>query len=186
MAYLLIFFAELLILFTLSKTLTNLLFGFFYGTTRSKKASIYLMSILFLPGTLIHELAHGFMATLLFVPVGKMELLPKLVGNNLKLGSIEIERTDPVRRLLIGAGPFIFGVFILLGIFLYGARADLFTNQLFIIIAGYAVFEIGNTMFSSKKDMEGALELILAVLAIVLILYFWASGCRRLMQTLFS
>lgn len=130
------------------------------------------MSALFLPGTIIHEMAHAFMAIMLFIPVGKMELIPKLVGNNLKLGSVEVGRSDPIRRLFIGAGPFIFGVALLLGLFFYGARNQLFAHHLYIITSCYAVFEIGNTMFSSKKDMEGALEVILALLGIFVVLYF--------------
>jgi hypothetical protein len=171
MVYFLLFFAELFILFSLSKKLTNLLFSWFHKITRSTKVSIYLMSILFLPGTLLHELSHALMALLLMVRVGKMELFPKLHGQNLKLGSVEVEKSDPLRKLLIGMGPFLFGTILLLGIFFYGARAELFTNYIFVFTALYGVFEIGNTMFSSKKDMEGALEVIVALFAIAGILY---------------
>jgi hypothetical protein len=169
--YFALFIGELLLLFTLSKNLTNLLFNFFHKITKSIKLSTYFLSILFLPGTLIHELSHALMATLLFAHVGKMDLIPKLVGTNLKLGSVEIGKTDPIRRLLIGMGPFLFGTLIIIGIFYLGAFYQLFTNYIFIAAAGYAVFEIGNTMFSSKKDMEGALEVVIAIFVITLILY---------------
>ncbi len=167
-----IFLSELFILFLLSRSLTNLLFTFFYRTTKSKKISVYLMSIIFLPGTVIHELAHALMAVLLRVHVGKMEFIPKLMDNNLKLGSVEIGKTDPIRRILIGMAPFIFGTSILLGIFFFAVSYNLFANLLFVIVIGYCVFEIGNTMFSSKKDMEGALEVIAALIFITLVLYF--------------
>jgi hypothetical protein len=171
MVYFTIFICELFLLFALSKKLTNLLFNFFHRITKSIKLSTYFLSILFLPGTLIHELSHALMATLLFTHVGKMDLIPKLAGNNLKLGSVEIGKTDPIRRLFIGMGPFLFGTMIIICIFYLGAFYQLFTNQIFIIAAGYAVFEIGNTMFSSNKDMEGALEVVIAILVITLILY---------------
>ncbi len=171
MLFVLLFFIELLILFVFSKTLTNLLFAFFYKTTKNKKLTIYSMSILFWPGTLIHELSHAFMGILLQVPIGRMEFMPKLVNNILKLGSVEIAKTDPIRRILIGTAPFFFGTSILLGIFFYAVQNDLFSYQSSIIVIGYLVFEIGNTMFSSKKDMEGALEVIVALIAISIIFY---------------
>ncbi len=167
-----IFFIELFTLFILSRFLTTLLFNFFYKTTRNKRISVYLMSFLFLPGTFIHEVSHAFMAVLLQVPVGEMELLPKLIDNNLKLGSVQIAKTDPIRRFLIGTAPFLFGTAILIGTFLYAVQNDLFSYKLSVIVISYLVFEIGNTMFSSKRDMEGALELILTLIFIALVLYF--------------
>lgn len=130
------------------------------------------MSLLFFPGTLIHELSHAFMAVVLQVPVGNMKLFPQIVNNGIKLGSVEIAQTDPLRRLFIGLGPFLFGTILLIATFFYAASNQLFENKLFILIAFYTVFEIGNTMFSSKKDMEGAFELVITIFIILLILYF--------------
>lgn len=166
-----LFLIELLILFLLSKNLTNHLFNFFYRTTKSKNLSIYLMSLLFLPGTVIHELSHMFMAIILQIPVGHMELMPKLIGQDLKMGSVQIAKSDPLRRVMIGMAPFLFGVSIIIGMFFYVSKNNLFNNQLFILILSYLVFEIGNTMFSSKKDMEGALELSLLIAIMGIILY---------------
>ncbi len=171
MLYLFLFLAELLVLFLLSRTLTNLLFAFFYKTTRSKKISIYLLSALFLPGTIIHEFAHAIMAALLQVNVGRMKFVPRLNGDNLKMGSVEIGRTDPIRRILIGTAPFIFGTTILVSTFFYAAQNDLFGHQLFIMVMSYLVFEIGNTMFSSRKDLEGAIEVVISLIFICLIFY---------------
>ena len=130
------------------------------------------MSFLFLPGTVIHEMAHAFMAILMGVNVGHMEFIPKLIGQSLKLGSVEIAHTDPVRRLFIGIGPFLFGTILILGAFFYATKMSLFDNQLFVIVISYCIFEIGNTMFSSKKDMEGAFEVIVALIFITLVVYF--------------
>lgn len=171
MIFLFLFLAEILILFLLSKSLTNLLFGFFHKITKNKRLSIYLMSFLFLPGTFIHEVSHALMATLLFVPVGKMELIPKLVGQNLKLGSVEVAKSDPVRRILIGTAPFLFGTTLIIGFFLYAIQTNLFNHKLSVIVISYLVFEIGNTMFSSRKDMEGAIEVVLVLIIISTIFY---------------
>ena len=176
MFFVLLFLIELFTLFLLSRTLTSLLFTFFYKTTRSKRISVYLMSFLFFPGTLIHELSHLLSASLLQVPVGEIELVPKLTDNNLKLGSVQVAKTDPLRRFLIGVSPFLVGTSILICYFYYALENNLFTNQFFIVAGFYIVFEIGNTMFSSKKDMEGALELILAL--IILAVIFYLAGFR--------
>lgn len=171
MYFAILFFIELFILFLLSRSLTNYLFTFFYRTTKSKSISIYLMSLLFLPGTVVHELSHMLMAILLQVQVGNMELFPKLIGENLKMGSVQIAKCDPLRRFLIGAAPFLFGTLITLGIFFFTAQNNLFDYKLTVIIISYLVFEIGNTMFSSKKDMEGAIELLVVILFITILFY---------------
>lgn len=171
MLYLLLFFGELFTLFLLSKTLINLLSSFYYRLTHSKKATIYLLSFLFLPGTIIHELSHYAMALILRVPVGELELVPKLVDGGVKMGSVKIGETDPIRRVIIGTAPFFIGTLLILGLFFYGFQQELFENKFYIFLTGYLVFEIGNTMFSSKKDMEGALGLLLTILALAAIFY---------------
>lgn len=166
------FFTELFILFLLSKFVTSKLSQLFYRVTRSQTITINLLAFLFFPGTALHELAHFLMAALLFVPVGHMEFWPKIEGNTVKLGSVAVGQTDIFRRFLIGTAPFLFGTTLLIGMLLYAASNNLFNNTLFILLLGYASFEIGNTMFSSKKDMEGALELLGGLLFIGIVLYF--------------
>lgn len=129
------------------------------------------MSFLFFPGTLIHELSHALMAGLLQVPVGRMEFVPKLVESNLKMGSVEVAKTDPIRRILIGTAPFLIGTLILVSTFFYAVQSNLLNNTLFVVVISYIVFEIGNTMFSSKRDMEGALEVVLAIVVICVVFY---------------
>ncbi len=172
MLFVIAFFAELLILFLMSKSLINHIFSFFYKFTRNKKISIYIMSVIFFTGTVIHEMSHYFMSIILFVPAGNMTLVPKIVGNGVKLGSVQIGRTDPIRRLFIGLAPFLFGNLIILGLFLYATQNHLFSNPTYIIFVSYFVFEIGNTMFSSKKDMEGAIEVMVTLTVLAILLYF--------------
>jgi hypothetical protein len=170
------FFAELFVLFLLSKKLTRLLSLYFYFATRSKKATIYYLAMLFFPGTFIHELSHYLMAIFLNVRVGEMEFFPEVQEHSVKLGSVSVAHTDPFRRLLIGMAPFLFGTAIILGLLYAGSQNNLFGTYWFLILTGYAVFEIGNTMFSSRKDMEGALELLLVLFVLTVILYL--AGLR--------
>ncbi|MGI8420429.1 MAG: hypothetical protein ACR2LN_07375 [Candidatus Levyibacteriota bacterium] len=166
------FFIELLLLFLLSRTLTRTISYFLYRMTGSSKVTIYTLALLFFPGTLIHELAHAISAGLMGVHVGRMEFMPKLDGEQVKLGSVQIAQTDPIRRFLIGAAPFFAGTAILLGVLFLAVQHNWFNNYLLTILVGYTVFEIGNTMFSSKKDMDGALELLGVIVALVILLYF--------------
>jgi hypothetical protein len=100
-----------------------------------------------------------------------MEFVPKVIGHGVKLGSVEIGQTDPLRRALIGMAPFLFGtglILILLSLFQsFGG----ITNPSLTILTGYALFEISNTMFSSRKDMEGTLELFLAFFVVGVVFY---------------
>lgn len=116
------------------------------------------------------------MARLVFVPAGKMELVPHLDDRGVKLGSVAVAKTDPFRRVLIGVAPFLFGTAIILITLFYTAKDGIPNNPWLILLIGYIVFEIGNTMFSSRKDMEGAIELLLALIVVGVVLYF--SGLR--------
>lgn len=172
MIFALLFFSELLFLFFLSRSLSRALSRLFFTITKNHKMTVRFLAILFFPGTVIHELSHAIMAHLLFVRVHHMEFIPKIDGSTVKLGSVAIEKSNVIKSLLIGMAPFFFGTLILLGSFYLGAQYRLFDNYFFILFMLYLAFVIGNTMFSSKKDMEGALELFIALIIIVALLYF--------------
>lgn len=186
MLYPSLFFLELFGLFFLSQQLTRALSRFFYHVTRSKKLTIYILSFLFFPGTLLHELSHAFMAIILFVPVGKMDLLPKIEGETIKMGSVAVAHTDIIRRFFIGIAPFLLGTTLLLGLLFYAEQHALFTQWAYLLLLLYAAFEISNTMYSSKKDMEGALEFIGGVLFLIIItvIFGWHLPFEQLIQVL--
>lgn len=170
------FFVELFLLFLLSKQLTVQVAHFLFRFTKSRNATIYLMALLFFPGTVIHELSHFFMAQFVFVQTGKIDLFPVAEEGNVKLGSVAVARSDPFRRLLIGMAPFLFGTALLLTILYLAVLQNWFVNIPLLILLIYILFEVGNTMFSSRKDMEGALELIAVV--IILAVVFYLIGVR--------
>lgn len=167
---------ELLVLFFISRKLTKKLSSFLHRITSHKKITVYLIAILFLPGTLIHELSHIFMAELLFVPTGRVSIKPEIIGSEIKMGTAEIGRTDPIRRFLIGAAPFLFGNIIIFSTVFLTITNNLIDNIPLLILLSYIIFQISNTMFSSKKDMEGSIYLFV-VFAIILIILF-ALGIR--------
>jgi hypothetical protein len=173
MFYIIVFFSEFFFLFLISQTLTKLVSLFFYRITHNKKLTLCLIALLFFPGTCVHELSHYFMARILFVKVYQIEFFPKLEGTNVKLGSVLLARSDIFRRLLIGMAPFFVGTTILLGTLYSVVKCNLIANWGITFIVGYILFEIGNTMFSSKKDMEGAIELLTILFIIIAICFFF-------------
>lgn len=163
--------AEVIVLFFLSQALTKILSIWFFKIFKSETVTIQLLSLLFFPGVVVHEVSHWFMAGILFVRTGEMEFMPKITGEIVKLGSVAIAKTDPARRFMIGIAPVIIGILSFLFIFyLLSSEVPKFNWQTVILV--YAFFEIGNTMFSSRKDMEGALGLFVAVFLIAVIVYF--------------
>lgn len=131
------------------------------------------MAFLFMPGTVVHEFAHAAVASGLGVYVGEIDLMPKVEGKHVKLGTVQIAETDPFRRFFIGIAPILFGLTV---IFLVLALFQKFeTNFTWwgVLLVYYCIFEIGNGMFSSRRDMEGAIELLVALALVFGLLYFF-------------
>lgn len=147
------------------------------------------MALVFFPGVIIHELAHTFMAAIFFVPVRHMEFVPKITEYEVKLGSVQIGRCDPIRRLLIGVAPVFVGIILLVGIlFLFYTNALGPFHELPKVLQYFFIallfFIIGNTMFSSKKDVEGSIEFFLIVILLIFLLYLF--GIQLPITTLVS
>lgn len=163
---------ELLGQFILSKLLFREISLFTHSLVKNRKIALLFFSFLFLPGTFVHELSHYIMAVILRVKVYSFTLWPKLEGDSIRLGSVEIAQTDVIRRFFIGAAPFIIGVS-LITFMLFEFIPLVFTQHEYVLwIAVFIIFEISNSMFSSRKDMEGAGGVIVA-LAVSGILYKW-------------
>jgi len=146
--------------------------------TLSGFMSINFLFFLFLPGIIIHELSHFLVAIILFVPVGAMEFTPKVTGNKVKLGSVEIGKTDPIRRSLIGFAPVFTGLLIIpTVIYLFSSNFPFFQNiniylyVAIILVLTYFLFAVSNTMFSSSRDMEGTLEILITLFIIFVAAY---------------
>lgn len=174
MVYLLIIFLELVVLLLFSRIIPTLLTQIFYFFTRSHRAAIYLLSVIVLPGTLVHEMAHLLTAGGSLVRVGEISLMPELKENGVKLGHVEIEQTDFIRRALIGFAPVFFGLAILVGgVWFANDRFFQYGNYpvWLLLVLLYLSVVIGNTMFSSRKDLEGTLGFVVLVISILGAMY---------------
>lgn len=171
--FLILFLSELVLLFFLSQLLTRLLSSVLLHLTRNNHVTIHTLSVIFLPGVIIHELAHMLAASLLFVPVGHIEFFPQIHGDYVKLGSVAIGRTDPLRRFVVGVAPVILGLTVITAAFFFYFSSFLPLPVFWkILLLLYLLFEVGNTMFSSRKDMEGAVAFLILLVIVSVLVWF--------------
>lgn len=165
---------ELLVLFFTSKFLVKSLSQLFYSLTHSKGLTVRILALIFFPGVVIHELSHFLMAEVLFVKAHEINLVPQIDEDNVRLGSVQISKTDIFRSMLIGLAPVLVGGS-LLGLLSWYTLSDISIQSIFASWSSvvkylaiiYGFFVIANTMFSSKKDVEGGV-LLLGFIAFIL------------------
>lgn len=167
--YISILIGELITLWMLSRKLSQNLFISVFLLTKSRPVAVGFLSLLFFPGTVIHELAHLFTAEILGVRTSGLTLVPEgIEEKNVRTGSVSIAQSDPIRRAIIGIAPIFVGLGILgvLSYFLPGiweqvqldiANEIVFTSYTIYVfgLMVYALFAVSNTMFSSPEDLEG-------------------------------
>lgn len=171
MIYLAVFIFELLILFLSSKATINSIARFVYLFSKSREVAIHTIAFLFLPGTILHELSHVIVAGVLMVHTGAVEFVPQIHEDGVRLGTAEVGKTDFIRRALIGVAPVLVGLSIILGILFYFSFS-IISGQSYAFwvypVLFYLIFVVGNTMFSSKKDLEGSVGIVVLMISIVI------------------
>lgn len=150
-----LFVLLIIILATLRSRLVYELSGISLLIFGSTRPGIMFYSIIFLPGTIIHELSHWIVAEILQVRTGEITIFPDIAeeGDSRRLGSVSTQKSDPFRAFLIGVAPFITGLLILvvLGKLLFdGWNQNFLWWQLALII--YGIIVIANSMMISKED----------------------------------
>lgn len=168
--FLVIFTLELVFLSFFSRLLTASLAQLFYRLTNSRETIVNILAVILWPGTLIHEFSHAITAGVLMVHVGDVVLTPETNGEHITLGKAEVGKTDPFRQLLIGVAPVFWGLAIIISsLWFFTLQGEALLWQLVLLL--YLVFVIANTMFASKKDMEGSL-IVFFILATVLFSFY--------------
>jgi len=170
MVSLLIFTLALIVLYILSRIFIQKLYIVLYRLTRSHERAFFLLSLIFLPGTFVHEISHFITALFLLVPVGELNLIPEIQEDGIRLGSVKIGETDFIRGTLIGIAPFLVGGSIIFWLISFALMPGNLTNPWIVVLLIYTVFEITHTMFSSKSDLYSILELVVFVTLISAVL----------------
>ncbi len=158
----LITFALLGLLAIFSHKTTSQIFTMFTRIIRSEKIALWLVCLLYLPGTALHEIAHLLAAFVLFLPVTHFTLIPKITPSNggygVKLGSVTYIQRDPIRGFLVGIAPIFAGVIFFYFLPAIIDQAD--ANLLIRAVLGYFAFTVASTMLSSKQDLTDAVYMI--------------------------
>jgi hypothetical protein len=134
--------------------------------------AMWLFFIFFLPGIVLHELSHWLTASLLRVRTKKISIYPQVIDQqHLRLGFIEIARTDPLRSSIIGLAPLLAGTLVVLligqailglgtlgavlgsgdGRLIWDSLREVFSRRDFWLWL-YMLFAIANAMFPSAAD----------------------------------
>ncbi len=140
-----------ILLFFLSRRTTNKLFQFLRIFIKKERIVFWIISLLYFPGTILHEMSHFLTATILFLKVKDINIFPEIKKDYIKLGSVLYEKKDFVRGFVIGIAPFFAGIFFFyyLSIFNLFPSVNFFQNLIFL----YLIFAVSSTMFSSKQDL---------------------------------
>jgi len=140
--------------------------------TGDSDSAVVLYFLVLLPGVALHELSHWLAAIFLRVRVGKLSLWPKKKrGGQVRLGSVSVGASDPLRASLIGVAPLVVGSLVILAVgqlvlgigdlgrlLLYGTWTDLWGQlvaywrvpDFFLWL--YLIFAIANAMLPSESD----------------------------------
>ena len=168
--------------------------------TEDKDISLWLYAIILLPGVALHELSHAFMAALLGVKIGKINIFPRRVNKRVQLGYVPIANTDFIRASLVGFAPLLFGgtVSVLIGNGVFGTPAVLnalavgdwlegFQGLRHVLrepdfwLWAYFVFTIGNTMLPSRSDIH-ALPFLIIVITLLAAGFVYIGGRIALLE----
>jgi len=168
----------LILIFFVSRALVKKIFRFFYLSTNNQQRSINILSWILLPGTIIHEMSHLLTAEILRVPTGPINLKPELMQNKVKAGSVKIAKTDPLRHFIVGISPTIVGIAILCSLasfyflpIIQNIQRFTLKNWAVLMFFCYFQFVVSASMFSSKKDLQSLVFIVLMLITLSLLIY---------------
>ena len=165
--------------------------GFVLALTGNSGCALRLLFYLLLPGVLLHEASHYVVAHLLLVRTSGFNIG---IGGKKKrmvsLGSVVIQRTDPIRESLIGIAPFAVGVAAIwllagLGFDLWPnsglsigqmvQRVQQYSNDWTTWLDLYLVFAVSTAMIPSDSDREpwGPVLTLFGVGVVILFMLGW-------------
>jgi hypothetical protein len=141
-----------------------------------------MVALIFLPGTIVHELSHLIIAIIFRVPAGELNIFPSVKDDgSVRAGSVKIARVDPFRQTIVGIAPLIIGLVLVYVISLVFFPSFTFIRNtsygiLYTIIGIYFLFLVTTTMFTSRKDLDSFL--IVAPIITLLLISFYIAGVR--------
>lgn len=180
-----VFLLQIVVIFIITRLIIKELFVFLRKFFETDFPVFMTVSLIFLPGTIIHEAAHFLTALFLILPVKSMTFFPKWDNNEIKLGEVLFVKKDFLRGILVGIAPVFFGVGILFLLFFYHIYPA--KNLGLNILYSYLIFSISANMFSSKQDLKDLALIIPVIILMVIIFYVFSikinlSGINAIMN----
>jgi len=183
------FVASLVALVSVVRWIHRHLHGVAYLLTGNPEMALLLYSLPLLPGVVLHELSHVAMAILLRVKTSGFSVVPRRdPRGHAALGSVMVERVDPIRASLIGIAPLLAGCGMVL---LIGERVFGLSDLGRVLLSGqgpaigealsrlvqapdawlwlYLIFAISNAMLPSESDRETWPPVILFIAGVLLL-----------------
>lgn len=159
-----IFISQLILLSVISNKLFSRIYLFLHRIFKKDTTVVFVVSLVFLPGTFIHELCHAMAATFLGSRVTAFSIWPRIEGDSIKMGYAEVEVLDLFRNSLIGVAPLVIGT----GILYLLASSFQNVDLIFKIVYLYLIFQISNSMFLSPADVKEVRVLLFLTLFILI------------------
>jgi hypothetical protein len=184
LSWVMLFLLQVFLVSFVSKNIFESLFILSRWIFNDRNLSIYIVSFIFLPGTLIHELSHVMITLMVGGRVGKINLWPQIENDHIKLGTAEVQVMDPFRNSLVGVSP------LLIGSALIVYLSSIFQSQSleFQILIGYFIFQISNSMFLSPSDIKEFKYLFLfgLIILILTLVYFYLNSYDQYLNVIFE
>lgn len=164
-----VFLLQIIAIYIISKLIVKELFILLRKFFQTDFPVFFIVSLIFLPGTIIHEAAHFITALLLILPVKSLTVFPKWENNEIKLGEVLYVKKDFLRAILVGIAPVFFGIGILFSLFYFHIYP---ANNIWLnILYSYLVFSVSANMFSSSQDLKD-LALIIPVILLLIVIFY--------------
>lgn len=170
-----LFFLSLLLLYLSQRFLTKHFSFLVHHLGGTKKNIIVLWSLIFLPGTILHELSHFFMAMIVGARTGKVEVLPEFLSaedDSVALGSVQTQKLNILQGVLVGLAPLLTGLITLFLLSQQIYASYNLGNYSSLALFAFLFFVVANSFFPSKSDLTHAIPaaITLIVLAVLLLL----------------
>ena len=147
----------------------------------NQHTAIIVWSIIFLPGTLVHEISHFLVAALTGARTGKIEIFPEYLEEELNekkstrvaLGSVQTQKLNPLQGFLVGIAPFVSGMALLIWLASLLQASYYVGNTWIFILEGYLFFTIANSFFPSWPDIKQTIPLIIIFVLISFLVWYF-------------
>jgi hypothetical protein len=171
---------SLLALLLTKKQMTSEFSHFVHRLGGSQHTAIVIWSVIFLPGTIIHEISHFLIAALTGACTGRIEIFPEYLEDesddrdtHVALGSVQTQRLNPVQGFLVGLAPFISGLALLIWLASLLQSGLATPNYWLILFEGYLFFTIANSFFPSWPDIRQTLPFVIISLVVGLLAWYF-------------